>query len=233
MNRSLTTVLPSTVAALLLAGFATSASADYYHRAAEYEVTITNITKGQVFSPPVLATHKSSVAIFTAGAPASKELIYVAENGMGKDLAILLDGLPEVYEAKETASHGPIPPGENMKYHISSKRRFDRLSVVSMLVNTNDAFLAIDTEKLPKYRGASRTYFAAAYDAGSEANNEVCAFIPGPACPEDNNNERSTENSEEFVYVHNGVHGVGDPEITPSAYDWRNPVAKVTVKRVR
>ena len=32
-----------------------------------YRVTITNITKAQVFSPPVLATHKSSVGIFELG----------------------------------------------------------------------------------------------------------------------------------------------------------------------
>ena len=36
-------------------------------RRTTYEVTITNITKGQVFSPPVLVTHKRSVALFAVG----------------------------------------------------------------------------------------------------------------------------------------------------------------------
>ncbi len=36
---------------------------------------------------------------------------------------------------------------------------------------------------------------------------------------------------EGFVHVHQGIHGVGD--LLPSARDWRNPVAQVTVQRVR
>ncbi|WP_040733898.1 hypothetical protein [Thiocapsa marina] len=31
----------------------------------DYTVTITNLTLGQVFSPPVLVTHKQDVALFT------------------------------------------------------------------------------------------------------------------------------------------------------------------------
>ena len=55
------------LAGAVLATLATVANADYYgHRA--YEVTITNITKGQVFSPPVLVTHNQRVALFEVGA---------------------------------------------------------------------------------------------------------------------------------------------------------------------
>ncbi len=226
MKRLFTTV---TLAALLLAVFASSASADYYSRTVEYEVTITNITKGQVFSPPVLATHKSSIAFFTAGQPAIEPLIEVAENGAGGNLADLLSTLPQVYEAAATAQ--PIPPKESVTFYISSNHRFNRLSVASMLVNTNDAFLAIDTVSLPRFRGTSRTYFATAYDAGSEANNEDCTFIPGPACKPANVNERSITEAEGFVHVHNGVHGIADLEA--NAYDWRNPVARVHITRIR
>ena len=39
-----------------------------------YEVTITNITKGQIISPAVVATHRSSLdPIFMLGSPASDE----------------------------------------------------------------------------------------------------------------------------------------------------------------
>ena len=46
-----------------------------------------------------------------------------------------------------------------------------------MLVITNDAFFGLNGVKAPK-RGSviSRSR---GYDAGSEANHELCAFIPG------------------------------------------------------
>lgn len=219
-------------AALLAASiFVTAAAnADHYdRRAATYEVTITNITKGQVFSPPVLVTHSRSIALFNVGEPALKELAIVAEDGMGSPLADLASSLPQVAMAQATTA--PIPPGASAEYQIKSRRGFNALSVVSMLVNSNDAFLAIDSESLPRWRGASRTYYALGFDAGSEGNNEDCAFIPGPACPMDSGNARSTDDAEGYVYIHNGVHGIAD--LAPDAYDWRNPVAKITIKRTR
>jgi hypothetical protein len=234
MVRSLPFVALLTAQAILIAGFASSAVADNDHRAAEYQVTVTNLTKGQVFSPPVLATHKSSVAIFAAGDPASDELVDVAENGMGGALADYLNSIPQVFEA--IASTQPVPPAmapfEPVTFEISSRGHFDRLSMVSMLVNTNDAFLAIDTVRLPKRRGKSLTYYAIAYDAGSENNNQLCAYVPGPACEElDSGNSRDESEAEGVVYVHNGVHETG--ELSPAKYDWHNPVAKVVITRSR
>jgi hypothetical protein len=58
---------------LLAATVTTSALADsnrYHPRSFTYEVTITNITKGQVFSPPVLVSHNRNVALFELGEPA-------------------------------------------------------------------------------------------------------------------------------------------------------------------
>jgi hypothetical protein len=101
-----------------------------------------------------------------------------------------------------------------------------------MLVNTNDGFFAVDTEALPRFRGGSRTYYAVAYDAGSELNNEHCDFVPGPACEGiSGENYRAVEGAEGFVYVHNGVHGIADLE--PTMQDWNNPVAKVVVTRIQ
>lgn len=153
----------------------------------------------------------------------------VAEDGNGPPLAHVVSGLPQVAAAQATAA--PIPPGTSAFYEIKSSRGFPLLSIVSMMVNTNDAFIAIDSESLPLWRHSSRTYHALGYDAGSEDNNEDCAFIPGPACPMDSGNARSTGDAEGYVYIHNGVHGIAD--LDPAAYDWRNPVAKITIKRIR
>jgi hypothetical protein len=233
MVRALSLIALLTASATFTAGFASSAVADNDRRAAEYRVTVTNLTKGQVFSPPVLATHKSSVAIFAAGSPASEELVDVAENGMGGALADHLNSLPQVFEAIASTQpvHPAMDPFEPVTFEISSRGRFDRFSMVSMLVNTNDAFLAIDAVMLPRGRASSLTYYAIAYDAGSENNNQECAFVPGPACAGDPGNERDSSGAEGFVYVHNGVHEIGD--LSPTEYDWRNPVAKVVITRSR
>lgn len=207
-----------------------SANADYYgNRSNTYEVTITNITKGQVFSPPVLVTHNRDVALFNVGDPALDELAIVAEDGAGQPLVDLISGLPQVSEAQ--ANSVPLMPGASAVYEINSQRGFNVLSIVGMMVNTNDALFAIDSKSLPRSRWGSRTYYARGYDAGSEGNNEDCAFIPGPACPAGSGNARSTDDAEGYVHIHNGVHGIGD--LGPAAYDWRNPVAKVTIRRVR
>ncbi len=208
---------------------ASTASADNYSRDFVYEVTITNITKGQVFSPPVLVTHSRDVALFAVGEPALDELAIVAEDGAGAPLAELVSTLPEVAEAQSTSA--PIPPGGSAVYQINSRRGFSVISVVSMMVNTNDALIAINSRSLPRWRGGSFTYNALGYDAGSEGNNEDCAFIPGPACPPGSGNLRSTEDAEGYVHIHNGVHGIAD--LGPAAYDWRNPVARIEVRRIR
>jgi len=233
MVRSLSCIALLTAPAILIAGFASSAIADNDRRAHEYQVTVTNLTKGQVFSPPVLATHKSSVALFALGSPASDGLVQVAENGYGTPLADSLDTLPQVFEA--VAETQPIPPPtypyDPVTFNISSRGRFDRFSMVSMLVNTNDAFLAVDNVRLPRRRGSSLSYHAVAYDAGSENNNQDCAFVPGPACPAGSGNDRDVSEAEGFVYIHNGVHQLGD--LSPTKHDWKNPVAKVVITRLR
>ena len=54
----------------------------------------------------------------------------------------------------------------------------NRLSVLTMLVNTNDGFTGLDSLRL---RGHDDTRSVMAYDAGSEQNNEEIALIPGRA----------------------------------------------------
>ncbi|MGH8284414.1 MAG: spondin domain-containing protein, partial [Steroidobacteraceae bacterium] len=39
-----------------------------------YEVTITNITPGETFTPILVATHSGRIALFSLGEPASNEL---------------------------------------------------------------------------------------------------------------------------------------------------------------
>ena len=203
---------------------ATMASADGYRGSPEYEVTITNVTKGQVFSPPVLVTHKRSIALFEAGAQASAELAMVAEDGNGVPLANTLSGLPQVFEAQDTSA--PIPPGMSATYLINGHHRFTVVSVVAMLVNTNDAFLALDSERLPLACGASRAFEVGAYDAGTEVNNESATHIPGPV----GNNPFVREPEGNLIAPHAGVQGGAD--LDPDVHGWEGPVARITIERI-
>jgi hypothetical protein len=38
------------------------------------------------------------------------------------------------------------------------------------------------------------------------------------------------DNGEGYVSIHAGIHGIGD--LMSKDHDWRNPVAKVSIKRV-
>ncbi|MGH9248902.1 MAG: spondin domain-containing protein [Acidimicrobiales bacterium] len=52
-------------------------------------------------------------------------------------------------------------------------------TLLTMLVNTNDAFTGLDSMRLHGRGDRVRTV---AYDVGSERNNELARFIPGPCC---------------------------------------------------
>jgi len=72
---------------------------------------------------------------------------------------------------------------------------------------------------------------APAYDAGSERNSEDCDYIPGPPC--NNSPAHDPADAEGYVHIHAGIHGIGpDPSVDPAMHDWRNPVAKITIRRI-
>jgi len=100
-----------------------------------------------------------------------------------------------------------------------------------MLIPTNDGFFALNGEAGPQGTHKSVTYYSPAYDAGGEANDELCANIPGPpnVCTGEGFNP-SREGDVNFVHIHPGIHGIGD--LSAAKYDWRNPVAQIVITRV-
>jgi hypothetical protein len=189
-----------------------------------FEVTVTNLTRGQPLSPVLVATHDASASVFTPGQPASPELALLAEDGDNSQLRALLDAAPGVFDTNSSA--GPIPPGGSATIMVGASGNARLLSLAAMLVNTNDAFLGVDSIELGA-RGAPAIH-GVAFDAGSEFNSESCAYIPGPACGSANSHDPVA--AEGYVYVSNGIHGIGD--LAPELYDWHNPVARITVRRV-
>lgn len=192
-----------------------------------YAVTITNITAGQAFTPVLVATHKKDVSFFELGEAPSSELADLAEGGDTSGLQAVLDSLPEYVMDTNTSGitedgNPLINPGESVTVYINGNRDFNRLSLAGMLLPTNDTFIAVNSMPLPRKYSTS---VAVAYDAGSEMNDELCANIPGPPC---GGTPFSEGLAEEFVHVSRGISGEGD--LAASDHDWRNPVARVTVR---
>jgi len=75
-----------------------------------YEVSITNLTKGQTFTPILVASHRQGVRIFELGAGASPELEAVAESGDTGPLAAVLEALPQVKDVQVIG--GLLGPGD-------------------------------------------------------------------------------------------------------------------------
>jgi len=189
-----------------------------------YEVSITNVTKGQSFTPQLVATHDKSLTIFTLGEAASASLEALAEGGDTSWLEDDLSGL----SGQVKVIDGLLGPGDKMMAEIKGHHNHHSLSIAAMLLPTNDTFVALSAVELPKKGSVS--YLALAYDAGTEENDQSCMHIPGPTCEGQAFSAINDETDEGYVYISNGIHDSGD--LDPALYDWNNAVALVTIKRI-
>jgi hypothetical protein len=187
------------------------------------KVRITNVSK-QIISPPVIASHSAKIRVFVPGSPASTELSMLAEDGNPSALATLLDGSDEVLDVK--VADGPLLPGATMVFELESRGRFNRVSAVGMLVTTNDGFFGLDNFLVDR-SGRNERVSVPAWDAGTEFNNELCGFIPGPPCGSPL--VRDTDGAEGFIHTHPGLHGGGD--LSPADWSWQNPVVDIRIMK--
>jgi len=161
------------------------------------------------------------------GAPASAEITAIAEGGDTSGLTAVLEADPHVVDVQN--SGGLLLPGDSVTVIVSAKHGARRISLASMMLPTNDGFIGLDSVRAPK-RG-SLTYYSPGYDGGTEPNDELCLNIPGPTCAGDGPSPEANPGDEGYVHIHRGMHGIGD--LNASVYDWRNPVARITITRVR
>jgi len=189
-----------------------------------YRVTITNLTQHQIFSSPIVATHTPGTGIFHVGQTVDEPFWLMAEDGEAAPLATKLEADPRVGDV--AVSPVFLMPGKSITLTVVSTPPFFRLSAVGMLVTTNDSFFGLDSYPLtgPWLQRVN----VPAFDAGTEANNEDCAYVPGPPCG--NLHQRATDGAEGFVSVSPGIKGTGD--LDPATFDWRNPVAQIKIVRV-
>jgi Spondin_N len=212
-------------AALIAVG---PAGADDDGGAKTWRVTVTNLTPpgpgapgSQPLSPPLVAVHSGKADVWSVGDVASHGVAAIAEDANN---TVLESALPQLegFKSVSTVAGGPIPSGTSRSFMVQTEGSFNRLSIVTMLVNTNDAFTGLDSLRL---RGSGETRSTAAYDAGSEVNNERATHIPGPCC----NNPFVRAPEGQLIRHHEGITGVGD--LSPALYDWSDPVARIEIER--
>lgn len=189
-----------------------------------YAVTITNITKAQIFTPIMVASHGADTKLFTLGEAASSELEILAESGNPGPLS---DKLADEADADVAVAGDVLLPGDSVTLYVKAGGKNKYISVASMLVPSNDAMFAVNGIRAPKGRD-SLELGSPAYDAGTEDNDELCVSIPGPPflCQGEGVSAGGGEGS---VYVHSGIRGIGD--VHADTYDWRNPVASISIRR--
>jgi Spondin_N len=223
----------SAVVALALAAPAPAVLADEHgssaRSSARFEVRVTNLTRDQSFTPLLVVAHRPQVRLFAPGAPAGPELEALAEEGNTAPFEAMLSGLAGVSGVATGA--GLLGPGHSTTIQVEG-HRWDRISLAAMLIPTNDGFVALDGAG--PFGQGWQSFDPPAYDAGTEMNDETCASIPGPfyeECGGPGGGGAPSGGEEGFVRIHEGIHGVGD--FLANRRDWRNPVAHVSIRRVR
>lgn len=193
--------------------------------AANYEVTITNLTRAQVFTPILVASHRKGVEILQLGSVASEELSALAEGGDVAPLTAVLEAKPKVVSTAN--SGGLLMPGASVTVTVSARHGANEISLAAMMIPTNDSFIALNGVSAPR-GGKAMVYYSPGYDAGSELNDESCLNIPGPVCGGEGGSPGA--GGEGYVHISGGIQGIAD--LAADTYDWRNPTAKIVIRRV-
>jgi hypothetical protein len=202
-----------------------------------WHVKVTNLTTGQPFSAPLWAVHTKKRHLWQVGQQATNGAALIAEDAFSTPLLALLQSDPKVSSAAvEPATPVPPPPilpGEAREFDVSTHGKFGRLSMIWMLVRSNDAFTGLDSLKLEPAKGKkgkhpktpkTRTLLVNAYDAGTEKNNEDPAYIPGPPF----GNKFVRDQDAQLIAPHPGLR----PDGGLAAYIWQDPVARIEITRV-
>lgn len=205
--------------------------------AAEIAVSVTNLTHGMYFTPILVSAHSADNMLFNVGDVASPEIQAMAEGGALIGLETLTESIGAKNQVNPAA--GPLAPGASSPMTDLSTGDNTQLSIVTMLLPTNDAFAGLNSWTLPTTPG-TYTLDINAYDAGTEANNELiggdAANTPAPPFVTTGGTGGSgvMADVEGFVHVHRGNLGDSDTDAGASDFDnrihrWLNPVARVTV----
>jgi hypothetical protein len=209
--------------------------------AQDLSITVTNLTQGLYFTPIITSAHSSENHIFMSGEAATAELQAMAEGGDISGLSSLLSNADA--NTNENPAAGLLTPGMSTTYTLTNDSANTHLSMAAMILPSNDGFVGLDSWKIPTEAG-TYTINLNAYDAGTEANNEIVngGGAPGvlgiPAAPGGdagtNGMGVTDTESNSTIHIHRGNLGDdtadgGKSDLSNSIHRWLNPVAKLTI----
>ena len=224
MNNHISVRLSSFVIAVLaLLAFVPSTTAAPVDQSAKatYQLTIKNLARNQAFSPPLVVVHGSSYRLFRVGTLATDGMRLIAEMGDLRTAIRSANASKGVSLVRGTDSI--IGPGRSLTVQFSAPAG-SLVSLATMLEQTNDGFTGVDAARLPI--SGVRHIGLAAYDAGTEANNELRTHVPG--APFAGFRRAPTQR---LIAAHPGMAGVG--HLKASTWNWPAQVASLTIERVR
>lgn len=226
-------IFPIAASILVLSGCPNSNSDSHNEPVIKtYTITVSNLTNNQPLSPITAIVHSNNYNLYTIGNPASASLEKLAESGDNSEYLAIKDNNDNVYDA--VSGSGIIAPGNSESVSITSPNELAYLSIASMLVNTNDAFIAERSQKISTLvKGDSITLMLNVFDSGTEANSETATTIPGPAGGGEGFNEQRNDTNNQIT-VHAGVVTATDGLTTSTlnaTHRFTNPAAKLTITR--
>lgn len=225
-------------AALIAASLIASSLAN----ATQFNVRIVNLTNGIWYTPFLVAAHPDGTSLFTTGQPASASLQAMAEGGDIAGLVADVQAIGATFAANPAG--GLLPPAMSTNVDLNTDGTANTLlSVVAMLLPTNDAFAGLNSVSIPTDPG-TYVFNLPAYDAGTEANDELITGggAPGAAgIPADPGQLTGTggtgaagADANTNVHIHRNTLGdtdsvAGVSDLDSRVHRWLNPVVRVIV----
>lgn len=230
--------LKKTLTAAVFTGLFSTAT-----QAATWDITVTNLTHGNHFTPLFLQTHDTNSQLYQLGQAASSAVELMAECGNNSELVTAAGSGNFI----DNPAAGVLAPGSSTSTTINTAATGEtHLSVVAMILPTNDAFIGMNSQLIPTTAG-TYTYYINGYDAGTEANDEILnaggscnSTTPGmPGAPGGDTDSGASgaagTDSNANIHVHRGTlgeataSGSGNSDLINSIHRWQNPVAKIIV----
>lgn len=223
---------------LLTAGILAATSQQAF--AADLTIEVQNLTQGLYFTPVLSIAHSPDNSLFEIGEAAIPEIQEMAEGGSLAGLATV----GEAISANFANTEGLTAPGASQTVSVTNADGNSVLSIVGMILPSNDGFIGLDNWTIPTEAGTYTVYLNA-YDAGTEVNDELRGGgapgvpgmpVPPPLEPILGMNGSGVTNTETNATVHIHRGSIGDDmadggasDIDNTVHRWLNPVAKVTV----
>ena len=199
-----------------------------------YTINVANLTANQPMSPLAILAHNDKYKLFEIGKSASVELEHLAEGGSNAELLALKDSNDYVYQT--LSGNGLVLPGSSDSVTFTvDPHKAGYVSVASMFVNTNDAFVGETGLSLKSLAvGESYEMSMNVWDSGTELNDELAATIPRPAGGGEGFNAARNDTND-VVAFHAGVvskdDGLANSALSAN-HRFLNPGAKLTITRV-